>query len=174
MSSTSGTKTLVVVGYNIELTVDLTTWFRSKESYRKWQEDPVLTTVITSAYPIGNVTFPTFTICSFGLIEDVLGVGIAKQFLAFLELKKNISHGLNPYQILKNVSFKITLFFHFHVAQFFARLVFSVYFKFFCKIFCQFYINKVCVCMWEREPLQEKYSALYMNKCKNKIFFSTK
>ena len=82
--------------------------FRSVASYRKWQEDPVLTTVTTSAHPIGNVDFPTFTICSFGMSGEILEAGIAKHFLDFLKEKKNISNELNPYKIIKdfNVSSK--------------------------------------------------------------------
>jgi len=80
----------------------------SKKSYEKRVPNMVMKS--TAAHPIGNVNFPTFTICSFGMSEEILEAGIAKQFLDFLEEKKNISHGLNPYQIMKNFNVSLKSF----------------------------------------------------------------
>jgi MFS-type transporter involved in bile tolerance (Atg22 family) len=35
--------------------------------YSDWQENPVLTTVTTTALPVINIDFPAVTICSEGL-----------------------------------------------------------------------------------------------------------
>ncbi len=52
---------------------------------------PVLTTVTSSAYPVGSVEFPAFTICGEGLIGDTVVAGLIKEFFNFLKSKMKIS-----------------------------------------------------------------------------------
>ncbi len=42
------------------------------KQYVAWKDDPVLTTVSTTGHPVSNITFPAITICSLGLVEDVM------------------------------------------------------------------------------------------------------
>ncbi len=72
-------------------------YFRSIKSYTDWKNSPVLTTVMTTAYPIKLVDFPAVTICSQGMDEDVFSTGMISSFLKFLKIKKEITiPGLTP------------------------------------------------------------------------------
>ena len=53
----------------------------------KWQADPTVTTISTTAYPIKKVEFPAITICSQGYAKDVMDIAILKQFERFLKSK---------------------------------------------------------------------------------------
>ena len=48
----------------------------SIQSYQDWVGNPVVTTINTTAYPVGNLDFPAVTICSQGTNEDILVAGI--------------------------------------------------------------------------------------------------
>ena len=87
---------------------------RSLQTFDKWQNDPVITTVATPAYPISNVEFPTFTVCSQGIIDEVFKAGYIQQFQEYLK-EKNITVHYSPYESVKrlneviNVSINISL-----------------------------------------------------------------
>ncbi len=71
--------------------------FRSIQSYTDWKNSPVLTTVMTTAFPVKMVDFPAVTICSQGMNEDVFATGMINSFLKFLRFKKGITiPGLTP------------------------------------------------------------------------------
>ena len=62
----------------------------SLEMYIQWKENPTITTINTTAYPIKNVEFPAITICSQGSAKDILDAAMLKQFERFLKSKGKI------------------------------------------------------------------------------------
>ena len=44
-------------------------------AYADWQDNPVMTTVKNTAYPVKNLSFPAVTICGQGNNEDILAAG---------------------------------------------------------------------------------------------------
>jgi hypothetical protein len=60
----------------------------SIQAYSEWVNNPVLTTVLTTAYPVKKVDFPAVTICGQGMNEDVFSSGIMKPFLGYLYSKQ--------------------------------------------------------------------------------------
>jgi hypothetical protein len=69
----------------------------SIQSYVDWQNNPVLTTVQTTAYPVKEIEFPAVTICGQGMSDDVISAAMFKQFFKYLESKK-MSSGVSPLQ----------------------------------------------------------------------------
>ena len=59
--------------------------------YVDWQENPTVTVVNTTSFPIKNVEFPAITICSQGLAKDIMENVLIKQFQSYLESKKVIT-----------------------------------------------------------------------------------
>ncbi len=53
-------------------------------AYSDWQNNPVLTTVKTSALPIKDIEFPAVTICSQGLNSDIVTAGQLLIFVYFI------------------------------------------------------------------------------------------
>ena len=45
--------------------------FLLKKAYNDWQDNPVLTSVSTTAMPIAEIEFPAITICGQGSIAEV-------------------------------------------------------------------------------------------------------
>ena len=56
-------------------------------TYTDWQDNPTITTINTTAYPIKNVEFPAITICSQGAAKDVLDMVLLDQFEDYLNSK---------------------------------------------------------------------------------------
>jgi len=54
-------------------------------AYYQWQDNPVLTTVQTSAYPVSNIEFPAVTICGQGSNDVMLSGGFLYMFFKFLK-----------------------------------------------------------------------------------------
>ena len=48
-------------------------------AYNDWVNNPVVTTINTTAYPVGNLDFPAVTICAQGTNEDILGAGMEQK-----------------------------------------------------------------------------------------------
>jgi len=69
----------------------------STNVYQGWKDQPVLTTLATTAFPVNLVEFPAFTICGQGMSNDVLNSGMTLQLFKFLE-KKNISVNVSSYE----------------------------------------------------------------------------
>ena len=63
----------------------------SIKAYNQWQDDPILTSIATTAYPVQNVPFPSITICSQGAANEIVDAAIFKQFVDYLK-EKNISY----------------------------------------------------------------------------------
>ena len=68
--------------------------------FQDWQNNPVLTTVKSSAFPIKDISFPTVTICGQGLSSDILQAGFFHEFFKYL---KSIGHdmGISPIRAVK-------------------------------------------------------------------------
>ena len=69
----------------------------SVNAYNSWQENPVITTVGTTAFPVKDIDFPAVTICSQGNNEDILSAGFQKMFSDFLK-QKGVNLGISPIQ----------------------------------------------------------------------------
>ena len=69
--------------------------FWSVEAYNSWQENPVITTVGTTAFPIKKIEFPAVTICGQGNNEEILAAGFLKMFSDYLS-KKGVNLGISP------------------------------------------------------------------------------
>ncbi len=52
-------------------------------AYVQWKEDPILTTVSTTGYPVNKLEFPAITICGQGTIRDTVDMALAEQILAY-------------------------------------------------------------------------------------------
>ena len=48
-------------------------WRLSEPLFENFSQNPVLTTVSTSGYPIENVEFPAITICAQGAVNEIVG-----------------------------------------------------------------------------------------------------
>ena len=44
------------------------------EIYQNWDEDPITTTIGTTEYDIGNLEYPSITICAQGSVKEIIGV----------------------------------------------------------------------------------------------------
>ncbi len=64
-------------------------------AYNDWTDNPVLTTVKTSALKIENIDFPALTICSQGVIEEIIQAGFFNIFYKYAK-ERNISYGMSP------------------------------------------------------------------------------
>ena len=71
----------------------------SLSTYNKWIEDPILTSVATTAYPVGKVQFPSITICAQGAANDIVDAAIFKQFVEYLEGKNLIYDQLSEEEV---------------------------------------------------------------------------
>ena len=60
----------------------------SVSAYENWQENPILTSVATTGYPIQKVPFPSITICAQGAANDIVDAALFKQFERYLTSKK--------------------------------------------------------------------------------------
>jgi hypothetical protein len=69
----------------------------SIKMYQGWEDQPVLTTLATTALPVKLVEFPAFTICGQGMNNDVLNSGMTLQLFKFLE-NKNITVNVSSYE----------------------------------------------------------------------------
>ena len=64
-----------------------------------WQDDPVITVINTTSYPISNIEYPAITICSQGLAKDIMENVMLQQFENYLISKKLIEeHDANSNQ----------------------------------------------------------------------------
>ena len=73
--------------------------FSTVQTYKEWKENPIMTTVNTTAYPIKNIDFPAITICSQGASKDVMDGILLNQFEDWLKSK-----GITPEKAKDNQS----------------------------------------------------------------------
>jgi len=67
----------------------------SVKAYNSWQDNPVITTVGTTAFPVEDIEFPAVTICGQGNNEEVLSAGFLKMFSDHLK-QQGINLGISP------------------------------------------------------------------------------
>ena len=65
--------------------------YSTHRTYKEWKENPTITTVNTTAYPIEMIDYPAITICSQGASKDVMDVILMKQFEDYLKSQNGIS-----------------------------------------------------------------------------------
>ena len=70
----------------------------SIRAYTNWQDDPVLTSVGTTGFPIEKVAFPSITICAQGSAKEIVDAAFVKQFTDYLLEKNLIYDELTPSQ----------------------------------------------------------------------------
>lgn len=73
----------------------------SINAYVSWQENPVLTSVGTTGYPIGKVEFPSITICAQGSVREIVDAALVKQFREYIETLDKIYSELSDEEIRK-------------------------------------------------------------------------
>ena len=81
----------------------------SLEMYIQWKENPTITTINTTAYPIKNVEFPAITICSQGSAKDILDAAMLKQFERFLKSKGKIKPKVKQEKIVIHIKILLNL-----------------------------------------------------------------
>ena len=62
--------------------------YSTYRTYKEWKDNPTITTVNTTAYPIKLIDYPAITICSQGASKDVMDVVLMRQFEDYLKSKK--------------------------------------------------------------------------------------
>ena len=92
-------------------------------SYKDWKDNPIITTVNTTAYPIEDIDYPAITICSQGATEDIMDGVLLRQFEVWLKSKgitpekaKDNQGGISPSKTVKrsiplspsNVAYKLS------------------------------------------------------------------
>ena len=73
----------------------------SIQAYVNWQENPVLTSVGTTGYPIEKVEFPAITICAQGSAKEVIDAAFFKQFNDYLKALNKVYSDLTPEEVAK-------------------------------------------------------------------------
>ena len=73
----------------------------SIQAYVNWQENPVLTSVGTTGYPIEKVEFPAITICAQGSAKEVIDAAFFKQFNDYLKALNKVYSDLTPEELVK-------------------------------------------------------------------------
>ena len=69
---------IVIVAIYIALSLSIT-------AYVDWQDNPVLTSVGSTGYPIEKVPFPSITICAQGSVKEIVDAALVKQFREYIE-----------------------------------------------------------------------------------------
>ena len=71
----------------------------SLSAYRKWVNDPILTSVATTAFPVQKIPFPSITICPQGAANEIVDAAIFKQFVDYLAEKDILIDDLNEDEV---------------------------------------------------------------------------
>ena len=82
----------------------------SSKAYSSWQDNPVITTVQTSAYPLKDLEYPAVTVCGQGSNDDVLTSGFFNLFFKYLR-QKGVNMPISPLSaalIMKKKSLLVT------------------------------------------------------------------
>jgi hypothetical protein len=79
---------------------------RSIVAYIDWQCNPVMTTVTTTGYPIGMLSFPGITICSHGYLEQILFAALFRTYGDFMKL-----HNGNSFRGLPNAPIQMATYY---------------------------------------------------------------
>ena len=82
---------LVIVSAAIAIAVSL-----SIGAYTNWQDNPVITSVGTTGYPIEKIEFPAITICAQGNAREVVDTALFRQFDAYVVSKSLVFSALTP------------------------------------------------------------------------------
>ena len=61
----------------------------SRNAYKAWEDNPILTTVSTTAHPIHKLEYPAITICGQGMATDTLDRVLKQRFDVWLK-ERNI------------------------------------------------------------------------------------
>ena len=75
--------------YDFEDTLNFSSFFHDSihstyTAWNEWQDEPIITTIGTTAYPIQNIDFPAITICSQGAAKDIMDKVLLRQFETYL------------------------------------------------------------------------------------------
>ena len=72
----------------------------SVTAYNDWTQNPVMTTVKTSALKVKHLEFPALTICGQGVSEAIITAGFFKVFYNYTR-KLSISYGMSPIRTVR-------------------------------------------------------------------------
>ena len=73
----------------------------SFSAYKYWKEDPILTSVGTTGFPIEKIEFPAITICGQGLVNEVVDAALFHQFNEYLVVKGKQFSELDPDEVIE-------------------------------------------------------------------------
>jgi len=90
-------------------------------AYLDWQDNPVLTSSSTTGLPIKELEFPTVSICSQGVITDILSSSLLRMFKDYMLNVKGWKTTMTPIEmsnayknsIMNKVCFKLKMIFNF-------------------------------------------------------------
>ena len=75
--------------------------FLSWNSYKTWQDDPILISISTTGLPVEEIEFPAITICGQGMVQEVVDAALFQQFNRYLSLKDKDFSDLTSEEIIK-------------------------------------------------------------------------
>jgi hypothetical protein len=67
-------------------------------SYNNWQNNQVLTTIATTAFPVKKIDFPAVTFCSPGVNDVISDAPLLKEYFEFLQSKHGIVINITAYK----------------------------------------------------------------------------
>ena len=59
----------------------------SENAYKSWEDNPILTTVSTTAFPIHSLEYPAITICGQGMATDTLDKVLKERFESWMRAR---------------------------------------------------------------------------------------
>ena len=78
--------------------------FVSVQNYLDWKNEPVLTTVASTGYPVSGIPFPSVVICSQGIDMETVQSAMYKSVFDYLEKMNGIKIRKSPLAAYRDVS----------------------------------------------------------------------
>ena len=69
----------------------------SRNAYKAWEDNPILTTVSTTAHPIHKLEYPAITICGQGMATDTLDRVLKQRFDVWMRERNLDPNGETDY-----------------------------------------------------------------------------
>jgi hypothetical protein len=78
--------------------------FVSVQNYLDWKNEPVVTTVASTGYPVSGIPFPAVVICSQGIDMDAINAALYKSVFDYVEQMNGIKIKKTPLAAYRDVS----------------------------------------------------------------------
>jgi hypothetical protein len=78
--------------------------FVSVQNYLDWKNEPVVTTVASTGYPVSGIPFPSVVICSQGIDMEGINAALYKSVFDYLEQMNGIKIKKTPLAAYRDVS----------------------------------------------------------------------